>query len=164
MLRPSLWNAFSLLPVCDPSWSLPGDKLPAKQACPAHFADGESEVFLGTLHLIKASPERCVTSRGQTRASATLALGPAAAWGAGVRGSVTFLKDTCGTPGGETLNKLQEEKIRSPHFPRTQRLPRFGDVLILNLSPPWTWPLIKEGVLFFLKVLGQIRSAEFQVL
>lgn len=52
----------------------------------------------------------------------------------------------------------------SAHFPRTQGLPHVGNVLILNPSPPWAWTLIKEGVLFFLKVLGQIGSAEFQVL
>lgn len=75
----------------------------------------------------------------------------------------------CGLPqghfcntGGEILNKLQEEKPFSPHFPRTQGLPRVGNVLILNLSPPWTWMSIKESVLFFLKVLGQIRSAELR--
>lgn len=63
----------------------------------------------------------------------------------------------------ETLNKLQEEQIHSPTFPEPKGLPHFRDVLFLNLSPSWPWALIKESGLFFLKVCGWVRSAEFQV-
>lgn len=68
--------------------------------------------------------------------------------------SAAPLKDTHATRGGETLNKLQEEK--NPFSPLSQNpgLPHFGNMLVLTLSPSWTWTWIKEGVLFFLKMLG----------
>lgn len=123
----------------------------------ARSADGETEVFAWTLHLIKLLLKGWrLAVCGLTRAGGTSRSRDPPQCG---------LSQGCwATSGREILNKLQENKACSPHFPRTQGPPCFGNVLVLNLSPLWTWTLIKEGVLFFLKVLGQIRSAEFQVL
>lgn len=128
--RPSSWNALSLPPVGDYSWALPGDNFRGNRCT-------QSILPMGTL---RSSSEYCISSRlllkGLCPAMVSRRPCPGAACGPGVCCSVASLKDTHATLRRETLNKLQEEKIRSPHFPRTQGLPHFGNVLILNLSPP----------------------------
>lgn len=80
-----------------------------------------------------------------------------------VGGSAAHRGCLCGTGRGDLEQTPGRRSPVLPAFPEPKGF-HFGNVLILNLSPSWTWTRIKEGVLFFLKVLGHIRSAEFQVL
>jgi hypothetical protein len=64
-----------------------------------------------------------------------------------------------GSAGSRELRINRRKNKSVLLFPRAQGLPH---VLFLILSPSWGWTSIKEGVLFFLQVSGQLRQQNFR--